>query len=96
MADKNAVSDWDVVPTNNDNIAGVPLSEGVTLPSHLNNAIRVLMAQIAALKPVGYSAQTRSDTEQRQARSNIGAQAVPTVSAAAPSGGQDGDVWYQI
>lgn len=45
---KDAVGDWSTTAGDNTDIGGIPLGEGVTLPSHVNNAIRTMMAQIAA------------------------------------------------
>jgi len=44
---KNAVTDWDIAPTNNSDIAGISISEGCPAGG-INDAIRALMAQVAA------------------------------------------------
>ena len=43
---KNEVSDWDETAGDNTDIGGIPLAEGQTLPAHVNNAFREMMAQI--------------------------------------------------
>lgn len=43
---KSAVTDWDVTPANNNDIAGINIAEGCPA-SGINDAIRTLMAQIA-------------------------------------------------
>lgn len=43
---KSAVTDWDVTPANNSDIAGINISEGCPA-SGINDAIRTLMAQVA-------------------------------------------------
>ena len=43
---KSAVTDWDVTPANNSDIAGINIAEGCPA-SGINDAIRALMAQIA-------------------------------------------------
>jgi len=48
MADKNSVNDWSETASTNDNVGGVPLGENVMLPSNVNNAFRVVMAQLRA------------------------------------------------
>lgn len=48
MADKNSVTDWSETAGDNDNVGGVPLGENVMLPSNVNNAFRVMMAQLKA------------------------------------------------
>lgn len=45
---KNAVSDWSSTPASNTDIAGIALGEGVMAISSVNDAIRTIMAQIAA------------------------------------------------
>lgn len=44
---KSAVTDWDVTPTNNSDIAGINIAEGCPA-SGINDSIRTMMAQIAA------------------------------------------------
>ncbi|WP_420140135.1 hypothetical protein [Sphingomonas sp.] len=44
---KNSVTDWDQTPANNTDIAGINIAEFCP-PSSLNDAIRTIMAQIAA------------------------------------------------
>jgi hypothetical protein len=44
---KNAVADWDVAPSNNTDIAGINIAEGCPAAG-INDAIRTVMAQIAA------------------------------------------------
>lgn len=56
MTDKNAVSDWDTTPDNNDNIAGLPLGENLMYPRHVNNALRNMMAQIKTAIGVSFQA----------------------------------------
>jgi hypothetical protein len=43
---KSAVTDWDVAPANNSDIAGINIAEGCPA-SGINDAIRTLMAQVA-------------------------------------------------
>jgi len=43
---KSAVTDWDVTPANNSDIAGINIAEGCPA-SGINDAIRTLMAQVA-------------------------------------------------
>jgi len=43
---KNLITDWDVTPSNNSDIAGVNIAEGCPA-SGINDAIRTLMAQVA-------------------------------------------------
>jgi len=43
---KSAVTDWDVTPANNSDIAGINISEGCPA-SGINDSIRALMAQVA-------------------------------------------------
>lgn len=43
---KSAVTDWDVAPTNNSDIAGINIAEGCPA-SGMNDAVRTLMAQVA-------------------------------------------------
>jgi len=43
---KSAVTDWDVTPANNADIAGISITEGCPA-SGINDAIRALMAQVA-------------------------------------------------
>lgn len=43
---KSAVTDWDVTPANNSDIAGINIGEGCPA-SGINDAIRTLMAQVA-------------------------------------------------
>lgn len=45
---KLAVSQWDTTASNNTDVGGISLAEGVMLPSAVNNALREMMAQIAA------------------------------------------------
>lgn len=42
---KNTVNDWDVSPDNNTDVGGVSIAEGCP-PGNINNALRVMMAQI--------------------------------------------------
>lgn len=44
---KNSVPDWSTTAASNTDIGGVPLGEGVTLPSNVNNFERTEMAQLA-------------------------------------------------
>ena len=44
---KSAVTDWDVMPANNSDIAGINIAEGCPA-SGINDAIRTLMAQVAS------------------------------------------------
>jgi hypothetical protein len=44
---KNAVTDWDVAPANNSDIAGINIAEGCPAGG-INDAIRTLMAQVAS------------------------------------------------
>jgi len=44
---KNAVADWDVAPSNNTDIAGINIAEGCPAAG-INDAIRTVMAQVAA------------------------------------------------
>lgn len=44
---KSAVTDWDATPANNSDIAGINISEGCPAAG-INDAIRAVMAQIAA------------------------------------------------
>lgn len=43
---KNSVDDWDTNPNNNTDVGNIPLGEGATYPSNVNNAFREIMAQI--------------------------------------------------
>jgi hypothetical protein len=43
---KNSVSDWDTTAGNNTDVGSIPLGEGATYPSNVNNAFREIMAQI--------------------------------------------------
>jgi hypothetical protein len=43
---KSAVTDWDVTPANNSDIAGINIAEGCPA-SGINDAIRTMMAQVA-------------------------------------------------
>ena len=43
---KNAVTDWDIAPANNSDIAGINIAEGCPAGG-INDAIRTLMAQVA-------------------------------------------------
>ena len=43
---KNAVTDWDIAPANNNDIAGINIAEGCPAGG-INDAIRTLMAQVA-------------------------------------------------
>jgi len=43
---KSAVTDWDITPANNSDIAGINIAEGCPA-SGINDAIRALMAQVA-------------------------------------------------
>ena len=45
---KNAVTDWDSDPDQNTDIAGIALAEGSMTVASVNNAIRTIMAQVAA------------------------------------------------
>jgi hypothetical protein len=50
----NSVSDWDgTTAANNTDLAGIPLGEGATLPSQVNNLIREMMKQVKAAGFVG-------------------------------------------
>jgi len=44
---KSAVTDWDVTPANNSDIAGINIAEGCPA-SGINDALRTMMAQVAA------------------------------------------------
>lgn len=44
---KNSVADWDTTAANNTDIGGVSLAEGVMAMSSVNDAFRLMMAQIA-------------------------------------------------
>jgi len=44
---KNAVTDWDIAPANNSDIAGISIAEGCPAGG-INDAIRTLMAQVAS------------------------------------------------
>jgi hypothetical protein len=44
---KNAVTDWDIAPGNNGDIAGINIAEGCPAGG-INDAIRTMMAQVAA------------------------------------------------
>lgn len=44
---KNAITDWDSAPANNSDIAGINIAEGCPAGG-INDAIRTLMAQVAA------------------------------------------------
>ena len=68
---KNRVDEWDAVAANNLDVGGTSIAEGIP-PGNMNNAMRELMAQAAALKPIGAGqAQTLTAAQQRQARANI-------------------------
>lgn len=70
---KNAVEDWSTTASANTDIGGINVDEGCPAPN-LNNAVREVMAQIAALKPLGAGyAQTFGDPDRLQARDNIAA-----------------------
>lgn len=43
---KSTVSDWDSTASNNTDVGSIPLGEGATYPSNVNNAFREIMAQI--------------------------------------------------
>mgnify|MGYP000992117211 CR=1 FL=1 len=45
---KDSVSDWDTTAANNTDIGGIPFGENLTYPRMVNNAMREMMAQIAA------------------------------------------------
>lgn len=45
-----AVSDWDTVASNNTDVGGISIAEGMN-PGNVNDAIREMMAQIATLLP---------------------------------------------
>lgn len=45
---KDAVTDWSTTAANNTDIGGITLAESAMLPSHVNNAFRELMEQVAA------------------------------------------------
>src|SRR6056297_301763 len=49
---KNSVGEWDETASNNLDIGGINIAEGMN-PGAVNNAIRTMMAQIATLAPKG-------------------------------------------
>lgn len=49
---KNTVGEWDTTASANTDIGGINIAEGCAA-ANINNAIRELMAQVAALDPVG-------------------------------------------
>jgi hypothetical protein len=45
---KNSVTDWDTTAANNTDVGGISIAEGMA-PGNVNNAMREMMAQIAAI-----------------------------------------------
>ena len=59
---KNSVNDWDTTPANNLDLADIPLVEGVTMPSAVNNLFRTMMAQIKTYLPIATTAEFLANT----------------------------------
>ena len=97
-----AISNYSTSPDQNTAISGINIAEGCP-PSGINNAIRQLMADV---KTYADTVDARKTLPSQSGKSGMflttnGTTASwpkvqgHTVSASAPSGGSDGDVWIQ-
>jgi len=70
---KDSVADWDTTASNNTDIGGTSIVGSANV-SNFDNALRTLMAQVAAARPIaGGYATSYTTAEMLQARENIGA-----------------------
>lgn len=83
---KNKVQDWDVVPSNNSDVGGINISEGMP-PSNVNDSIRMIMAQVKAWQSGGDSADWTTNGE-ATFNSNVNVNSTLTVGNGTGTNGQ--------